>query len=225
MKKFWMLLMAVGLMAGFNFTAKAETAEKTPAAEVAELASPDVTTMFPTSGRERSGHYVAESDTLPYRFKRVGRSFLLFVPNLVLDVTDLVSMEFGVGAMAALDLKITDFAHFGFISGQSYFAGKNFNRQLGYGRHTDYECSVGWYSARTIYYDNASSLIRPIAVINESLEPVDLQMADYQEGNLDPWAVGVNVGLGMDFAVYFHPTAVVDLVAGVFFLDVDDDNL
>ena len=72
MKKFWMLLMAVGLMAGFNFTAKAETAEKTPAAEVAELASPDVTTMFPTSGRERSGHYVAESDTLPYRFKRVG---------------------------------------------------------------------------------------------------------------------------------------------------------
>ena len=28
MKKFWMLLMAVGLMAGFNFTAKAETSKK-----------------------------------------------------------------------------------------------------------------------------------------------------------------------------------------------------
>ena len=65
----------------------------------------------------------APAEEAPGTWSKIGRTALLYIPNLVADALDLVSFEFSVGPTAAVDVHATYYLDFGVENTDAYYVG------------------------------------------------------------------------------------------------------
>lgn len=150
-------------------------------------------------------------------------AILLYPFNLINDVVDVVSFDFGVGIGLGVKAKATEIAAVGIQA------------EMG-------EALIGWRQGAPTAYQISENSIDLLAIdFREGLYPVD-RMYDgskmsfstdglKQPGNppydfsTDYYGIGAHVMAGLVAAnVEFHPVQLLDVVAGLFFFDPMNDN-
>lgn len=176
--------------------------------------------------QENAGETSIEPKGLSGRpfWKQFARDVLLYIPNRIFDISDLISIRAGAGAPFAVNVKATNLMQFGGNHGPYYFLEKGYNRQCGGGA-----CEGGSFGmlmldyldlnvSDTFGYTDEYSLSKGFGVSNCDLAP-------YVDNKVDFWAIGAEAGFVISFGVNVHLRELPDLVAGIFFFDLSGDDL
>ncbi len=155
---------------------------------------------------------------------RAGRAVLLWLPNRLADVTDLVSMEGGVGSEVALEVDVTKYLGIGGASGEKYFVQKGYARQCGGGYSSGWDFQTLCLNTEKIYVEDTFGSTRKYYVNRKDYGLADYSNHSYRDRVRDFWAISVKAGWLLGFGVEVHPTEIADLVAGIFFMDVHGDD-
>ena len=67
---------------------------------------------------------------------------LLYIPNRLIDVTDIFTMSLGVGGHGAMDVHLTRYFQLGAWHGPNYFIAKGYARQYGGGLQDGTEAGI-----------------------------------------------------------------------------------
>jgi len=202
MKKFVLLLAVAALAAGCN-----------NAARVTDLVSPRVRQMD-----EIDDFYTID----PY----LGEKIMLYPVNRILDMTDLVTLNAGVGPGLQANVHLTRGVQAGLGGSATARLGLNTGREFGFYRQTGAEASFLPLTWESCSRKNVSSW--------ESVREVDhkangLSLPGYRiyiEDVRDYWSIGGQLPLGVgSIEAEVHPKEFFDLVLGIFFFDIRNDDL
>lgn len=157
--------------------------------------------------------------------KMVGRYAALYIPNRLLDASDLISMEAGFGGEVSMQFYVTQYLQFGGAHGCNYFIEKGFDRQCGGGYRDGKKFGVLCFSSEDFVIDDTFGSVRNCVVDSRGFQIADFRMDAYRDNEIDFWAVGGRFGWLCDLGVNFHPYEVVDFVTSCFCYDLRKDDL
>lgn len=152
-----------------------------------------------------------------------GRDVLLYIPNRLLDINDLITIKAGAGGTFATEVKITEFARLGGFHGPFYFLESGYHRQFGAGYQDGSEFALGcWAYDNYVIEDSVGSieefaLVQDFGMINSKLYP-------YQKEQVDLWSIGAAAGAFFSIRCEIHLREAPDMVAGFFFFDPSEDD-
>lgn len=154
-----------------------------------------------------------------------GRMLLFYIPNVLLDLSDIFTVGLSVGARAGVEVKLTRWVQFGGTYGDDYFIEKAFDRQIGGGYEDVFAFQLAAMVGEESYVDKPFGTVQEY-ILNEKKARV-LSPSDelYENKVRDFWALGVAGGWLVNAKAYVHPVEIADFVLGLFFIDFRDDNL
>jgi len=150
---------------------------------------------------------------------------VLYVPNRVIDMFDLFSLNIGFGPAVQLELMATRFVSGGAGAGISAMLFKDCNRQYGYGMQN------GWYWEVPGLLDEDTERVKTSRLVQSYWESYfgipspSQQIYAYPRGARDFWQIGGGGGLLVTADVYLNPIEWVDFGLGFLFIDIKDDDL
>lgn len=154
-----------------------------------------------------------------------GEKILLYIPNRIVDLTDLFSVSLGVGGTVRAELMATELAKVGagydFGSVRAY---KDWNRQYGFGMQK------GWYYSFISAGEESNRRYNTIGWVDEYYQgcagiPLpDEPIYNYYMGQRDFWRIGGALGLGIEGEVYINPIEWFDFLTGLVFIDIRQDD-
>jgi len=203
-----MLLVSL-LAAGTGLSAFAQVQKPNPA--------------VPPTAAQPSSNVVPDK---PHRgfWSQFGRDILLYVPNRILDTTNIMTIKLGVGAPVAAEVKLTEFARLGGTHGPRYFVESGYHGQYGvaYQQGTDF----GFYPWTYADYDveDSAGTIQEFAM-KQDWGLTDPTLYPYEQNIVDLWSIGAEGGCFVTARYEFHPRAVPNWVLGFFFLNINGDDL
>ena len=149
---------------------------------------------------------------------------LLYLPNRILDVLDLLNVETGVSAGVGVNVNVTEYGALGAqISAGEVLIGLD-RRHLSSRASIRESVEIFPFELGAMGEAHASTGgARAIAYTKAGIKsPLD----DVYQKSRDFWAIGAEVQLiPMAFKVGIHPVEMVDLLAGFFFIDILNDDL
>ena len=150
---------------------------------------------------------------------------VLYVPNRIIDMFDLFSVNLGFGPKAQLELMCTRAVGAGFSAGISAMLYKDANRQYGWGLQNGWHWQLPGLMQEDIERRHTNRLVLSYWE-NFIGTPLPTQkIYAYNNGARDYWQIGGGGGLLLTGEVYLHPIEWVDFALGFFFLDIKDDDL
>lgn len=171
--------------------------------------------------------------------KRSGvRRVLLFLPNVVLDIVDVVNVSFGTGPGLLADVHLTRYAQVGGGGSVSTKEGL-IGRQIGCWHEDRYGTSLVCMSAEFIKHEPAKWVGVFVKPIDVKIGPSSWEAKPYKEGEeLDPKVLNakrdmLGVGAALHVALVaveaeVRLTEVADAVVGLLtvgFVDIRDDDI
>jgi len=153
------------------------------------------------------------------------RNVLLYIPNVLLNLTDIISCGVAVGAEAGVEFRVTRFFQFGGQYGEAAFIEKAYKRVYGGGIDNGYNFQLAALASEVRYVDDTFGGVKPyIDDVHEALinSPKDLI---YENGTRDFWAIGVEAGWLVNVRFDLHPVEFADFLASLIALDITGDNL
>jgi hypothetical protein len=151
-------------------------------------------------------------------FLPAGRTLLLWLPNRLLDVSDVFSVELGVGSEFSLEVDVTKCLGFGGSFGDKYFIHKGYARQYGGGYTSGWNYQNLCLLTEKRYVEDTFGTTKGYFLPRKPLGLPDYDFT-YKEDIRDFWAVGVKAGWLFSIDFQAHPLEIADLVAGIFFID------
>jgi len=163
--------------------------------------------------------------TQAYEISNTVDKLVMYVPNRVLDVLDIFSLSVGVGPVAKAELRATRLATVGAGIGATAKLVKENNRQYGLRTARGYDITALMFSAEKKETDWATRLVMRIDIEKIGVATPTERVYDFYDGARDYWTIGASLGLiaQVDFDV--HVVEIVDLVTGIFFIDIKADDL
>ncbi|MBN1865012.1 MAG: hypothetical protein JW808_08935 [Victivallales bacterium] len=155
----------------------------------------------------------------------VGRFMIFYIPNIVLNFTDIVSMGVGVGAKTSVNARVTRYCQIGGDYGDMFFVEKGFDRRIGGGYDDGYNFQLGPIRAEERYIDKNFGRVRDIVITGNESVIASPKEEVYIEKCRDFWSVGVELGWLIVGRVDVHLVEIADFVVSVFGLDLTGDNL
>ena len=169
-----------------------------------------------------------ERSTAEYA-KSFFRYYLLYIPNRLVDVFDIFSLDFKIGDGFWAEMQTTRYAQIGGSNAKGYFMTKGYNRQYGFGHKeihrfglafwehdlTIVDDTIGSVKEYRLYFPNYLSFFDNVA--NRNLDA-------FASGDVDFWKIGGNLGWYIGFGFGMHPIEVADLITGIFFVDISEDD-
>ena len=149
---------------------------------------------------------------------------LLYIPNRIMDLLDIFSLNIGVGPVAEARLMATRYCDVGAGIGMTAKLYKDFNRQYGLG------FEEGWYWSFIFVGEESYSMLASTSLVDKYVEcragvpDPTTRTYDFFEGSRDYWAIGGSLGLLIDGDLYVHPVEFVDFILGFFLIDIKDDD-
>lgn len=144
---------------------------------------------------------------------------LMYIPNRLIDLTDIITIGAGVGPEASLELTLTKWGQFGANYGDRYFIEKAFNRQYGGGYSGGYNAAFACWSYEEQVVDYCFGTVNPYVNLNLKNSSVPCPCSEpYKSGNVDFWRIGVQGGWLVDIEVAIHPTAIANFFTGFAFI-------
>ena len=182
--------------------------------------SPSIEQQALTSGfdRNRPNQFVEN-------MKMVGRYAALYIPNRLLDASDIFSMEMGFGGEIAGQFQVTQYLQFGGSHGCNYFIAKGFDRQVGGGYRDGTRFGLICFATENVVIDDTFGYVRKSVVDSRGWQVADFRADAYRDNDIDFWAVGGRFGWLCDLGFDFHPYEVVDFVSSCFCYDLRKDDL
>ena len=150
---------------------------------------------------------------------------VLYVPNRVVDMFDLFSVNIGFGPKAQLELMCTRFVGAGFSVGTSAMLFKDCNRQYGWGLQNGWHWQVPGFMQEDIERVYTNRLVDGYWESFMGMPTPDQKIYAYNEGARDYWQIGGSLGLLVIGEVYVNPIEWVDFALGFLFIDIKDDDL
>jgi len=153
------------------------------------------------------------------------RMIALYFPNRFLDITDTFTLELGVGHEIAIQPRITNYCKVIGFTGEKYFIGKGFNRQIG-GGHTDgWELDVVCSTASYRYLDKTFGTFDDEFVYDGKCMHIPSPSNNVYKSKIeDFWGIGAFVGCLFSVNAQIHPVEIADAVTGLFLIDITNDD-
>ena len=149
---------------------------------------------------------------------------VLYIPNRIVDMFDLFTLNIGIGPKAQLELMCTKMVAGGFSVGTSAMLFKDCNRQYGWGIQNGWH----WQLPGVVHEDmervRTSRLVKGYWESFIGLPTPEQEIYKYHDGARDYWQIGGGGGLLVTADVYVHPIEWVDFALGFLFLDIKDDD-
>ncbi len=149
---------------------------------------------------------------------------VLYVPNRVVDMFDLFSVNIGFGPAVQLELMATRFISFGGSAGISAMLYKDCNRQYGWGMQNGWHWEVPGLIQEDTERVKTSRLVQSYWESYFGIPTPSQQIYAYQRGARDYWQIGGGGGLLLTAEVFVNPVEWVDFALGFFFIDIKDDD-
>lgn len=202
MKKCLLLLAVVALATGCN-----------NAARITDLVSPRVRQLD-----EIDDFYTVD----PY----LGERIMLYPVNRILDMTDIVTLNAGVGPDLQANAHLTRAVQAGLGGSATARVGLNTGREFGLYRQTGAEASFLPLSWESCDKKNISSW-ESVKEVEHSASGLSLPgYRIYIEDVRDYWSIGGHVPLGAgSVEAEFHLRELVDFALGFMFFDIREDDL
>ena len=149
---------------------------------------------------------------------------LLYIPNRIMDLLDIFSVNIGVGPVAEARLMATRYCDVGAGIGITAKLYKDFNRQYGLG------LEEGWYWSFIFVSEEQYALTESLGSVklyseNRTGVPMpDTNTYDFFDGKRDFLAIGGSLGLLVDGNLYLHPMEWLDLGLGFLLIDIKNDD-
>ena len=166
----------------------------------------------------------APAEETPSPWSKIGRTALLYIPNLVADALDLVSVEFSVGPTAALDVHATYYLDFGAENTDAYYAGSKPGHRWGAGRREAQRFGFGCWSYEDIYHSQSVGAMPSFAMKDCSFNMVQYYTNAFADYDVDLFAIGAKAALIFGVAVDVHLRELPDLLCQIFAYDLAGDN-
>ena len=149
---------------------------------------------------------------------------VLYVPNRVVDMFDLFSVNVGLGLKAQLELMCTRFVAGGFSVGTSAMLYKDCNRQYGWGLQNGWHWEVPGMMQEDMERVRTSRLVNGYWEQFIGIPTPDQHIYQYHTGARDYWQIGGGGGLFLTAEVYLNPIEWVDFGLGFLLIDIKDDD-
>ena len=153
-----------------------------------------------------------------------GRSALLYIPNRLLDVADLMTLRLGAGGPFAAKAKVTNMMELGGTHGPQYFIGKGFKRQFGGGYQDGMDFGMFCVQTEKIRVEDTFGSFEEYAS-DKDFGMADPNLDPYKTDVIDFWSIGASAAVGVGCDAQVHLQALPDAVLGFFCLDIDNDDL
>lgn len=153
-----------------------------------------------------------------------GRSALLYIPNRLLDVSDLITLKLGAGGPFAVKAKVTNFMEIGGTHGPQYFIGKGFNRQFGGGYQEGFDFGMFCWQTEKLQLEDSFGSFNEFNM-NTEFGLADNDQEPYKTDTLDFWSIGATAGVGIVCDVQCHIQTIPDMILGFVCLDPNNDDL
>jgi len=156
--------------------------------------------------------------------KRVGLYLLLYVPNRVLDVTDIITFNMSIGGGFQAEMQATRYAQIGGSYGQSYFVSKSYMRKFGSGHKDTSRFGFINMEQDVTYVDDVSGNLKEYVIDFPEFMIADPLLDAFRDDDVDFWKIGGNIGwvAGVGFGI--HPVEIADLFLGLFWIDISNDD-
>ncbi len=172
-----------------------------------------------TSGFDRS-----RPNQFVENMKMVGRYAVLYIPNRLLDASDIVSMEIGFGGEVAAQFQATRYLQFGGAHGCNYFLTKGFDQQCGGGYRDGTSFGMICFATDNVVIDDTFGYVRKTVVDSGGFRLANFRADAYKDNDIDFWAIGGRFGWLCDFGVAVHPVEIVDFITSCFCYDLRKDD-
>ncbi len=153
------------------------------------------------------------------------RVALMYIPNRMIDLSDIITIDAGVGPEASFEMTFTKWGQFGGSYGDKYFIEKGFNRQYGGGYSSGYNGAFMCWNSEEQVVDYVYGTVKPYVNLNEDNSSKSCPGKEpYKSKVVDFWRIGVRAGWIIDFGFNIHPTAVANFFTGFCFLRLTNTN-
>ncbi len=165
-----------------------------------------------------------ETEESSFNWSKAGRFAMLYVPNLLADALDVVTVQFSVGSTFNVDVYVTHYLEFGWENTDAFFVGSGPARQYGGGRRQAERIGLLCFSSDDVYVSRTFGWAHASALKDTAFNVQDFRMAAYRDRDADFWAIGAQAGFLFGAGVEFHPLALADFATGLVGYDLTGDN-
>ncbi len=196
---------------------KAEAPAPAPAEKKPEPKKEEVKAEAPAKGGEKECETCNCGD--------MGRKLLLYIPNLFLDLNDAFTFTLGVGAEAAADVRITRYCQLGGAYGSQYFLAKDYMNQYGGGYLNGWNYGLIVLADEQKYLEDNFCTVKDYIIKSQGVGIPSRNDDIYKRKARDFWSVGATAGWLVLADFQMHPVEFADFVCGIFFIDLNEDDI
>jgi hypothetical protein len=148
----------------------------------------------------------------------------LYLPNRIVDMFDIFSVNLGVGPVVRAELRATRAFDFGGGIGISAMAVKDYNRQYGGCFQDGWNGAFTCISCEDTEREHTSRMVKKFWYHSSGIPLPSEKIYNFYTGARDYWEIGADLALLVDFHFALHPVEVADFVTGWFFIDLKGDD-
>lgn len=154
----------------------------------------------------------------------IAGALLMYIPNRIVDMVDMFSLDLGFGPSAKADMRVTRAFSFGAGTGATAMALKGYNRQYGCSLDDGYDMSFAWIANENSERSHSLNNVQEYWYHSSGMPKPSERIYNWQKGARDYWAIeaGGALFVQVDFAI--HPVDIADFITGFFFYDLKGDD-
>ena len=159
-----------------------------------------------------------------YSTWRVFRAILLYVPNRIVDLTDIFTFDFSVGDFFEWQMQATRYAQFGGATGESFFITKAFHRQYGTGYKDTERFGFAFWEKEVTVVDDTTGSVKEYIINFPNFLVANRRLDAFYYDDVDFWKVGISMGwfIGFGFGIDFVEFG--DFFTGIVLVDISKDD-
>jgi hypothetical protein len=179
----------------------------------------------PRSTRKAGGFDRSRPNNFTASMKKLGRYALLYIPNLVADAVDIITLDLSIGGGFAAEMQATRYLQIGGSYGESYFIAKDYARQYGAGHKDTNHFGFIFMEKDITFVNETTGSLKEYVIDFPQFATADYHLDAFRDNDVDFWKIGGRMGWVVELGFGIHPIEIADFVTGIFFLDLMDDNL
>lgn len=156
--------------------------------------------------------------------KKLGTYLLLYIPNRLVDATDIITVDMSLGGAFSAQMQATRYFQLGGSYGESYFVAKSYARRFGTG-HKDTKHFGFFFMEKDItFVDETSGSIKEYVIDFPQFLTADYHLDAFRDKDVDFWEIGGRIGWFVGVGLGIHPIEIADFITGIFWLDISNDD-
>ena len=150
---------------------------------------------------------------------------LFYVPNVIVDAVDTVSLTLKAGPSIGAGFHLTRAFGLGAETGATLGIYKEINRQYGFALEYGYQAQFGFLTSENISVINPIGSVKDYWQVGNDFPSCNDGIYSFSSGSRDYWALDVYASAFAGARVAWHPIEFADFITGLFFYDLKGDDI